>query len=148
MAEALATVRENNVELSIDESIREGVKAFGIITSFPVETDEDKTRLFKAQNTAQPLSDMEGTYIKLVDIAFTTSNMVSADETGETTDNPAVILIDEDGECFFSASLGVYESVKALINSFGMPSSWESPKQVVTKIRKTRNGRTYRYLDM
>ena len=148
MAESLALVRENNETLSFDEAIKTGVNAYGIVTSFDVETDEDKRRLFKAQNTAAPLSDMDGTYIDIVDIAFTTSSFISGDDETEKTDNPAVILIDQVGECYFSASLGVYESVKALINSYGMPKTWDHPIKVVTKTRSTRNGRTYRYLDM
>lgn len=148
MAESLVLVRENNETLSFDEAIKTGVNAYGIVTSFDVETDEDRRRLFKAQNTAAPLSDMEGTYIDLVDVAFTTSSLIGGDDETEKTDNPAVILIDQEGECYFSASLGVYESVKALINSYGMPNSWAHPIKVVTKTRSTRNGRTYRYLDM
>ena len=108
MAESLALIRETNETLSFDEAIKTGVNAYGIVTSFDVESDEDKRRLFKAQNTAAPLSDMDGTYIDIVDIAFTTSSFISGDEEGEKTDNPAVILIDQDWECYFSASLGVY----------------------------------------
>ena len=137
MAESLALIRETNETLSFDEAIKTGVNAYGIVTSFDVKSDEDKRRLFKAQNTAAPLSDMDGT-----------SSFISGDEEGEKTDSPAVILIDQEGECYFSASLGVYESVKALINSYGMPKTWDHPIKVVTKTRSTRNGRTYRYLDM
>lgn len=83
MAESLALIRETNESLSFDEAIKTGVNAYGIVTSFDIETDEDKRRLFRAQNTATPLSDMESTYIDIVDIAFTTSSFISGDEEAE-----------------------------------------------------------------
>jgi hypothetical protein len=146
MAESLEIVREADKSMTMDDAIKAGVSAYGIVTSFAIETDDDKKRLFKAQNAAASLADMDGTYINLVDVAFTESNLV--DDEGESKDNPGVILIDADGECYFSGSLGVYQSVKSIINSFGMPATWSAPIKVVTKTRTLRNGRQYRYLDM
>ena len=145
MANELSLIK--NDELSFDEAINQGVKEFGIIATFSVDSEEALVSLYKAQNSAEPLSDTEGSPIDIVNIAFVEPS-AQFDSDDDTEPSPAVILFAKDGNCYFSGSKGVFESAKSIISTFGMPSTWSAPKTVILKTRTTRAGRSYKYLDM
>lgn len=148
MANELATVKTG--EMGIDEAIREGVKIYGIIATFDVDSEEARVELYRAQNNAESLATTEGAPITICNVAFMDGNdYITEDEESTIVEpHPSVILFTTDGKCYYSSSKGVYESVKTIISTFGMPREWEQPKTVVLKTRQTRNGRSYKYLEM
>ena len=116
----------------------------GNVATFSLETDEDKARLFNAMNSADSLSDYQGTPISVVDFVFTEPS-TKYDEEGEGI---ATIIIDETGAAHYSMSTGIYQSAKELIKTFGAPSTWTAPKVVVVSERQTKNGQSYKFLKM
>lgn len=130
---------------TLDQIIKDGIADFGQIATFNVSTEDEKANLFNAVNTADSLSDYEGTPIDVVDFVFTEPSPKYQDNEGCEV---ATILVAEDGKAYFSMSTGVFESAKQLIQTFGAPSTWEKPKTVVLMSRNTKNGLPYKYLSM
>lgn len=130
---------------TLDQIIKDGVADFGQIATFDVATDDDKAQLFNAVNTAESLSEYEGTPLAIVNFVFTEPS--SKYQDNESCD-VATILVDADGNAYYSMSMGVFESTKQLIQTFGAPSTWNSPKNVILMSRQTKNGLPYKYLSM
>lgn len=150
MASELAKLQEANRlaetedRVNLDEMIRQSVLINGNVATFSLATDEDKARLFNATNTADGLSDYAGTPINVVDMVFTTPS----EKYEEGGSGIATILIDDENRAHYSMSAGVYESAKQLIQTFGAPSTWTTPKTVILSERHTKNGQSYKYLTM
>ena len=62
---------------------------------------------------------------------------VESEETGELSEIPRTVLIDENGKAYQATSVGMFNVVKNAINVFG-PAPWNDPliftiKQIPTK---------------
>lgn len=130
---------------TLDQIIKNGVADYGQIATFDVATEDDKAQLFNAVNTASSLSEYEGTPIAVTNFVFTEP---SAKYQDNESCEVATILVDEEGNAYYSMSVGVYESAKQLIQTFGAPSTWEKAKNVILMSRQTKNGMPYKYLSM
>lgn len=61
------------------------------------------------------------------------------EETGEISQVPRVVLIDEDGKAYQSVSVGMFNAIKSAIKVYGEPT-WEPPITFTVKQRNVKNG--------
>lgn len=100
--------------------------------SMDANTAEEKKILFNAMNNPdERLSDCVNKIIKIKDVYCETVQMVN-EQTGEVTEAPRIVLIDVDGKSYQSVSSGVYNSLKKLMQIYGVPT-WDEPIAVIPK---------------
>lgn len=125
---------ETNVSLTSDLT-----NSSDSYTSIDISSPENKAKLFKAMNNPdERISDMINKEIKVTDIYVEV--IECANDNGEVTKCPRVVLIDDKGKSYYAVSTGIYNSVKKLIKIFGLPT-WNpaitiTPKQITKKDRK------------
>lgn len=134
---------EQNAMTTFSDTLMQDVSEQGYWASFPVESMEDKKVLFAAREDNILLKDHMGEVIPLVGVVIDTVDVNS--EIGVKT-VPCVHLIAEDGTVYQSASSGVVKTTCKLISSFGNPSTWNEPIDVVCKETTTAKGFRYKYL--
>lgn len=101
-------------------------------TSIKAETIEDKAKLFNAMNNPDfRLGDCINRVIKIKDL-FCETVQCTNQETGEVTDAPRIVVIDEDGKSYQAVSVGVLSAFKKLIAIFGAPT-WEPAIPIMVK---------------
>ena len=65
---------------------------------------------------------------------------VMSEQSGELVYVPRVILIDEKGTGYQAVSIGMYNSVKRLIATFGDPATWKKAHTVEIQNVSLKNG--------
>lgn len=97
-------------------------------------TPEEKKALFNAtSNPENKIKDFINTPIKVKDV-FIEVIEVTNEETGEASNAPRVILIDDKGVGYSCVSIGVYNTLKRLFTMCGTPDTWDKPLTVVPKL--------------
>lgn len=110
--------------------------------SFEAVTPEDKKKLFNAMNSSEnALGDHIGETIAVKDVFCETVTIVR-EETGEKIIAPRIVLIDEKGNTFNSTSFGIFNSLKKLMQVFGVPT-WHEPVKVKVKQLNRNGNRVY-----
>jgi hypothetical protein len=100
--------------------------------SLSAETPEQKKQLFNTMNNPDKrLADMIGETIKAKDIYVEVVQCTNK-ETGELTNQPRIVVIDEKGVSYQCVSIGIYSAIKKLINVYGVPT-WETPLPIKVK---------------
>lgn len=118
-----------------------GIKSY---CSFPIESAEDKVKLFNmTTDPDKSLGDCIGDVIAVTDVYVEVVDLTPKDDSGqpigEPQQAPRTILITEDGTSYACVSTGVYNSLCRLIGIFGMPT-WKVPiKLKVKQISKGKN---------
>lgn len=118
-----------------------GIKSF---CSFPIESAEDKVKLFNmTTDPDKALGDCIGDVIAVTDVYVEVVDLTPKDDNGkpigEPQQAPRTILIAEDGTSYACVSTGIYNSLCRLIGIFGMPT-WKVPiKLKVKQISKGKN---------
>ena len=108
-------------ETSLTKEFTEQLDAFCSMTA---ETPEQKADLFNATNNpAHRISDYINATIKVRDVFCEMVNVTNR-ETGEISQCPRVVLIDENGEGYQAVSFGVFSALKKLMQVYGLPT-WE-----------------------
>lgn len=99
----------------------------------PVETEENKTIVYNA--TTAPEFRLKDCINQVIELAHFAISMVEVTnkETGEVTDAPHITLIDADGNGYACTSVGVFNALRNIIQAFGMPDTWESPRKFRVK---------------
>lgn len=143
---ALATTANTVQITSFSDVLMTDVTEQGYWASFPVETMEDKKRLFSARNDNLLLKDHMGEVLPLVGIVLDTQ-VINDPAVGAKT-VPCVHLICEDGNIYQSASTGVVQKACEIISSFGMPDTWGGPLDVACKETTTAKGFRYKFLSV
>lgn len=128
------------------DTLMQDVTEQGYWASFPVETMDDKKKLFAARNDNELLRDHMGEVIDLVNIVIDTQ--VINDVNFGPRSVACVHLIAEDGTIYQSTSTGVVNKACDLISNFGMPDTWNGPLSVVCKETTTAKGYRYKYLGL
>lgn len=101
--------------------------------SLTAEDDKARATLYNATNSTQErLGDHINEVITVAHIYVEAVNCTNR-ETGEIKACPRVVLITDRGIGYQAVSLGVYGSVKKLIQIFGEPQSWKSPMRLRVK---------------
>lgn len=110
--------------------------------SFEAVTPEDKKKLFNAMNSSEnALGDHIGETIAVKDVFCETVTIVR-EETGEKIIAPRIVLIDEKGNTYNSTSFGIFNSLKKLMQVFGVPT-WHDPVKVKVKQLNRNGNRVY-----
>lgn len=144
---SLSLVPENDgANYSLDESpnmVADLTTATLSFCSFKATTAEEKKQLFTAMNnpTAR-LEEKINVPLTITDIYVETVNFVD-EHTGEVQVAPRIVLIDIDGNSYGCCSMGVFSSLKKLIQVFGVPT-WEDGVEVIaTQVssRRIKNGK-------
>lgn len=115
------TIREENQVLSLKDEFTEQRDSF---CSMAANSPEEKANLFNATNNpAHRIADYINATINAKDV-FCEIVTVTNRETGEITQCPRVVLIDDKGEGYQAVSFGVFSALKKLMQVYGVPT-WE-----------------------
>ena len=102
-----------------------------------------KVSLFNATGSPKKIKEMINKRIRLAHI-YIDGIWVTDQKTGEKIYAPRVILIDDKAQGYQSVSVGMYECVKRLLQTFGDPEEWTKPLTVeVVPIALQNGGTTY-----
>lgn len=103
-----------------------------IFCSFTADKPEDKKKLYKVMtNPDHKLADFINKTISVTDI-FSENCQLTDGKTGEVKTMPRIVLIDKDGVSYQCVSYGIYNSIKKLIQIYGLPT-WEEPINLLVK---------------
>lgn len=112
----------------------------------PLSTKREKLEMFNASTSATRLRDMINKEIRVKNISITPVDYTD-EETGEITTHPKTVIVDYDGNCYASSSIGVYRSVVNIYQNF--PEDFSNGNiTVAVKEKTTRNGFTTLVLDI
>lgn len=101
--------------------------------SMKPETEDDEIILYNAMNNPEKrVGDCINMKIKIKDV-FCEIVQCTNQETGEITQQPRTVLIDDKGVGYQCVSTGVFSSLKKLFAIKGTPNTWEKPVTVTVK---------------
>lgn len=92
-------------------------------------SERDQTTLYNAVGSPEKLSSMINKQISVVHVYAEIIQCVD-EETGEVANAPRVILIDDHGKGYQAVSVGIYNCVKRMLQIYGLPDTWSSPRIV------------------
>ena len=99
--------------------------------------------LYNAVSNPEKIKKIIGKQIKLAHI-YIDAITLHDQQSGEVITAPRVVLIDDKAQSWQSVSMGMYESVKKLIQMFGDPSDWAKPLTVeIVPVELKNGGTTY-----
>lgn len=109
-------------------------------SSLPSKTVAEKKHLFNVmENPTHKLAQFKGKELPIVDVvAYGTMRANAEDEEPKLT--IVTILIDKDGNSYFSMSTGISNSVNSILSTFGQPDTWDEPLGVILKEQNTSGG--------
>lgn len=87
---------------------------------------DTKLQVAEAQSNAEPLADHLGETITVKNIIIQEVTLTNK-ETGEVNQAPRATILADDGASYSATSLGVFSSLRQLIQTVGEPSTWERP---------------------
>lgn len=125
--------KEKN-ELVVEENgfIADLTSAKTTFCSLQANTKAEKANLFKAMNNPEKrLGDCINMIINAKDIYCEVVECVN-DKTGEITQCPRVVIIDDKGIGYQAVSIGIYSALKKIIQVFGAPT-WNEPIPIEIK---------------
>ena len=133
------TIMENNTNTELTAVEAAPVKVYCSIK----DTDlRSKAIIYNALNAPTvKIADHIGQTIDIKDVYMGESSSVD-EETGELRNLKKTILIDPDGNTYFSVSNGIYRAVENLIGIFGNPT-YNTPIRVKVIEVKLKKGSTY-----
>lgn len=107
--------------MSLKDEFTEQRDAF---CSMAANSPEEKANLFNATNNpAHRIADYINSTIHIKDVFCEIVNVTNR-ETGEVSQCPRVVLIDDKGEGYQAVSFGVFSALKKLMQVYGVPT-WE-----------------------
>lgn len=99
-----------------------------------LETKDDKKAFFNAiQNPDEQLRDHINKKIEVVNVYVAPVLLESSEEPGVKVQCPRIVLFGADGTSYTCVSVGVYNSLKTLFQTFGDPGEWDEPITVEVK---------------
>lgn len=112
-----------------------------VYCSVKAETMEEKKALYNALESCDvKLNDIVGQKVKVKDIYIQEYPRVNK-ETGEPmTNGHRVILFDDEGKTYVTASNYFFVSLAKVINAFGDPKTWKEPLEIEITKRTTKGG--------
>lgn len=118
-------------------NINDMISETSVYTSLKCDTDAEKVNFYNITNAPQErLGDHINEVINAKDIFCESVECVN-DETGEITNAPRIVIIDDKGVGYACVSMGVFSSLKKIMNLFGQPT-WEKPVKIkVGQIKKS-----------
>ena len=109
--------------------------------SVKAETMDDKKKLYNALESCDVIiNDIVGQKIKVKDVYIQEFPRVNK-ESGEPMSNGhRVILFDEAGKTYVTASNYFFVSLMRVLNAFGDPNTWSEPLEIEITKRPTKGG--------
>lgn len=103
----------------------------GGFSSIVEATEENKVRIFNALANSEKLDDHLNESIMLKDILSQTGEMPNR-VSGEMEEVTFITLLDADDSkpALRAGSKGLLNSIQDLVNVFGHPATWDSPREV------------------
>lgn len=96
-------------------------------TSLKTNSPEEKAKFYNLMNNPEKrVRDMIGKIIMVKDVFVEPVEMTNH-ETGEVTQAPRIVLIDDKGVGYQAVSVGVFSAIKKLFGVFGTPEAWAKP---------------------
>ena len=117
-----------------------------VFTTLDVSTKEGKKKLFQIKNHPyHTLAEFVNKSIFVRDIYVDVNPRTNKDPESENfgcvEDKPRTILIDVNGESYVAGvSIGIFNAVSEIVRTFGDPSTWDEPLEVVPVYVKTPKG--------
>lgn len=91
-----------------------------------LESKEDKKAFFNAiQNPDEQLRDHINKQIDLVNVYIAPVLLESSEEPGVKVQCPRIVLFGADGTSYTCVSVGVYNALKTIFQTFGDPKEWD-----------------------
>ncbi len=117
-------------------SLMESAVMGGAYCSIPMDSDENRKKVFNASNTADyALRDKINISIEMVGLYIEPVAMQSKDDDGNLIDGtticPRMIIFDKDGKSYGCCSFGVYNAMKRLVTMYGLPDTWGKPVTII-----------------
>lgn len=110
-------------------------------SSMKLETIEERKGLFNALETCDVLlNDVVNTEILIKDVYIEERQVVNED-TGEVQNKYRTIIFDTDGKTYATGAYGVYNSIKKLIQVYGLPT-WDNGVKVKVAKKTIKDGKT------
>lgn len=124
----------NEIIMSTKEQMIAEINSENIFyTSLKSETAEEKKKLFNAQNKAdERLADHINKTLAIKDVFVEIVDCVNED-TGEVSQAPRIVLIDDKGVSYACVSVGIFSALKKIFGIFGEPTTWEKPLKINVK---------------
>ena len=105
------------------------------------KSEEEKRQLFNALESCDALlNDCIGNEIAIEDIYIEEKQIVD-EETGELKKKFRTILFDVSGQTYATASYGIYNVLRKIVQIYGLPSVWENPLKVRVAKKSIGNGK-------
>jgi len=70
--------------------------------------------------------------------------VITDNKTGLKKKMMRCVIIDEDGKAYTAMSKGVYQSIRALFNTFGEPATWKEAIPIVVQQKTIGSGENVR----
>lgn len=101
-------------------------------TSMHAQSDAEKANLFNAMNNPdERIANCINQTIRAKDL-YVEVVQCTNDETGEVTDCPRIVIIDDKGKSYQAVSIGIYSALKKVIQIYGAPT-WDKPIPLMVK---------------
>jgi hypothetical protein len=98
--------------------------------SMKPKTEEESIVLFNAMNNPEKrIKDCINEVISVKHIFVEVVYCEDKEHVGMKVPCPRIVLIDEKGTGYQAVSKGVYTATKKMIDSFGLPETWDKPKK-------------------
>lgn len=109
--------------------------------SVKAETNEEKKKLYNALESCDILiNDIVGQKIKVKDVYIQEFPRTNKDTGEPMTNGHRVILFDEAGKTYVTASNYFFISLIKVLNAFGDPQTWDAPLEIEITKRPTKGG--------
>lgn len=101
--------------------------------SFEPKTLQEKKRFYNIINSSSKrIGDCINETINMKDVYVEIVKCTNK-ETGEVTECPRTIIIDDKGEGYQAVSLGIFGALKKIFQVFGQPNTWDTVLPIKVK---------------
>lgn len=115
--------------------------ASGFYSSIKSDSFTDKLAIASAMTTSLPLDEHLDSQILLKD--FIVQPVDLANDKGEITTAPRIVLVAADGTAYHATSVGILSSLRNVVSVLGEPSTWDAAIAVKVVRQKGNNGYSF-----
>lgn len=129
-------MEENKNEITLFSGVKSKAYCSKVATN-----EKEKKELFNALESCDALlNDCVGQEIEIQDI-YCEEKEVIDDTTGELKTKFRTIIFDKSGQTYATGSYGIFNTLKKIIQIYGLPDTWEKPIKVKVAKRPIGNGK-------
>ena len=105
----------------------------GCYCSLPMNTDEEKKKIFNATNRADAsLRECINMPIEMMGLYIEPIEFEAKDDDGRPyIADGEIYIFDKDGKSYGCCSMGAYNSIKRIVSMYGLPDTWDKPITIV-----------------